>query len=153
CNLRDQSLQVSDRFEVFSNFLGEYSVIVKLADNAESFVDRRLILKWEDEPLTQLPRSHRCDSAIQGFDKGHTTLMLRLYDFKIPDRKLVQPDVFIFVDAGDRGDVGCILVFRLFEVMQDGSRGNDGLAKTIYSETLQACRVELPYQFFIGIII
>src|SRR5690606_8391604 len=152
-HLRNQPFQVGNGFQVFRDFFCEGRVVMQLGNNAESFIDGGLVLQRQDQPLAQLPRTHRRDGTVQCFDEGHTPFMLRLYDLQVPYRELIKPDVFVFIDTRDGGDMRGVFVLRLFQVMKYSARRDNGFAEAIDAESLQACCIELTDQLLISIVV
>src|SRR5690348_6745894 len=46
----------------------------------------------------------------------------------------------------------CVFVFCVFQVMEDGARGDDGFPQAIDAESFHGSRLELAYQFFVCIV-
>ena len=66
--------------------------------------------------------------------------------FETTNGEFVETNIFVFLDARDRGDVAYLRVLRLFKVLQDGSSSDGAILQMIHAKTLQVLHVEMFQQ-------
>ena len=72
-----------------------------------------------------------------------------MHQFQTADRELIQTDVSIFLDTGNRGDMAYLRVLGLFEVLQDGTCRYHTSLQMIDTKALQVLDIEMAQEFLL----
>jgi hypothetical protein len=94
--------------------------------------------KRKNEPLAQVARAHRGNRSIQHFEQRNTPFVgPELTNSKVANGKLIEPHIFIFVNARDGCNVLRVFVFGGFQIMQNRAGRNNGFVHAINTKTFQ----------------
>src|SRR5688572_25308809 len=89
---------------------------------------------------------------IENINQRNTSFILRVHDFQVANGKLVKPDKLILVNSGDGGNMRCVFMFSLLQVMEYRSRCDNSFSKFVDAKSLQRRSFELADQLFIGVV-
>src|SRR5215217_6829320 len=138
---------------MLNNRIMQIFILNEMTYRREPFLYCKLFLQRQYNPFSQKPCSHRCNRLVQNLDQRNSPLLLRKYQFQVPYRKAVQPDILFFLQPGNAPNVPHFLMLRLPQIMQDNSGSNDSKRQRINSITLQSCGLEMAGQLLESIFI
>ena len=70
--------------------------------------------------------------------------------FEGANGKLVQTDILLLLNTAQRGDVAYLRVQRVFQVLQNGTSGNDTTLQVVNAKALQRLYIEVLEELLVG---
>ena len=127
---------------------------VRLAEeilhDIQPFVNRLLIFQRKDHPAFQQTCSHRADGPVDDIEQATSAIIHITNQLKATHRKLIQTDIFVFLNTGQRGDMPNLCMLRHREILQDGTGSNDAVLQVLHAETFQVLRFKMLHQLLTG---
>ena len=63
--------------------------------------------------------------------------------FKTSDGKLIEPNIQVFLNTGNGGDMTNLRMLRLLKLLQDSTRCNHTTLQMLYTKTFQVLHIEV----------
>lgn len=121
---RSDALQVADQRHLRADALAEIGLADEEFHDVEPLVDAHGTLDRHGDPTLEQAPAHRCERTVDRIGEAAlAAAAVRRKKLQIADRELVDPDIIVLVDAGNRLDMRDVAVLGEFEVMEDGPGG------------------------------
>ena len=133
----------------FNQFL-KVRLTEEILYHIQPFVNRLLILQRKDHPALQQTRSHRADCPVDDIQQTASAIIHIANQLKAAHRKLIQTNVFVFLNTGQRSDMSNLCMLRHREVLQDSAGSNDTILQVFHAETFQVLRLKMLQQLLTG---
>ena len=111
------------------------------------------VLQREHHPTAQHAAAHGRDGAVDDIEQRFAVFLHRLKELKRADGELIQPHVFLFLQALERRNMIDIRVLRQLQILHDGTRGDDAFLEMLYAEAFQRLGTEMLQQLLPGVLL
>ena len=141
---RSDALQVADLRNLLGDAFGQIGLVVKPLHDIQTFVDAiNLLDRQGDPPLEQTP-AHRREGAIDHVcERALLARTVRREELQVADREFIDPNVILLVDTRNGRNMGRILMFGKFEVVENGPCRRNAAAELFDTEALERLSAEL----------
>ena len=147
-HLRQDALQVADAVQLLLHQVAEVGLAEEVFHHVQAVVDGAHVLQREHQPAFHQAGTHGADGPVDDAEQRTAPVVHRAHQLEAAHSKLIEPDVFVFLDAGQRRDVAYLRVLRHDEVLQDGSRSDDAVLQVLHAEAFQILHLEMLQQLF-----
>ena len=141
---RSDALQVADLRNLLGDAFGQIGLVVKPLHDIQPFVDAiNLLDRQGDPPLEQTP-AHRREGAIDHVcERALLARTVRREELQVADREFIDPNVILLVDTRNGRNMGRILMFGKFEVVENSPCRRNAAAELFDTEALERLSAEL----------
>ena len=134
---------------LFNQFL-KVRLAEKILHDIQPFVNRLLILQRKDHPAFQQTCSHRADCPVDDIQQTASAIIHIANQLKATHRKLIQTNIFIFLNTSQRSDMSNLCMLRHRKVLQDSAGSYDTILQVFHAETFQVLRLKMLQQLLTG---
>ena len=116
-HLRQDALQVADAVQLLLHQVAEIGLAEEVFHYVQAVVDGAHVFQREHQPALHQAGTHGADGLVDDAEQRTAPVVHRAHQFEAAHSKLIEPDVFVFLDAGQRRDVAYLRVLRHDEVL------------------------------------
>ena len=145
-HLGDEALDVAHQLELLLDQVAGIGVLEEIVHHVEAAVDGFHVLEREEHPAVHHAGSHGREGLVDDAEQAHAVLGHGCHQLEVAHGELVEAHVALGLDARQGGDVLDVGVLREVEIVQHGSRGDDGRWHVVDPEALQVTGLEVLEQ-------
>ena len=146
----EDAFEVAHTVQLLFDELAEVGVSEEILHGIQAFVDGLDFFQGKDQPAFQQAGTHGADGAVDDAEQAAASVVHGIHQLEAAHGELIQADIFVGLDAGQRSDVAYLRVLRQDEVLQDGTRSDDAVGEVFYPKSFEVFHFEVLQQLLAG---